>query len=435
MLSMFNSVCARWSVWIREQREIKHFLIHWVGSLVVLFFPYCALYVLGWHPLPLMRVLISMALLGAVFTLLIEFDREKSDLENHVGPDSARTHKNHVEPEMETSPDNRATLDRGSAQKNGVLSQAIVDLFVRRQSLLAFFALAAAVSAVAFYYVFTSLFPIQYTPGSGVLVSLPGKTVYYLPIDPMGHLDHGPMGVSEEFDVGGWQNTNIFLQKDEWFSFELSGRVSPGALRIYPVPPDESEPAWPFTGPEGYRPDWYGSINAKRKWYIDCDFRRDRGLTVMGVPHNTVVGIIMPDTRPLRAIDKRDQYQQSAEEEECPDNFVVPGYDLVNKLPSEEIPYLIDFSCDPKLYPGEYQAKRSGLLWVEINDADGARSDDAGFFFLKLTKHLGGLHSESSEQCNGSFPQYVPPQPEPAGTSKYGLELVEMLFPIDPRNH
>jgi hypothetical protein len=72
---------------------------------------------------------------------------------------------------------------------------------------------------------------------------------------------------------------------------------------------------WPFTGPEGYDvhdPKWYDTMREQdlkhcakrhqndRKRKMKCDerapqnFKQDTGLTVQGVAHNRVVGIILP---------------------------------------------------------------------------------------------------------------------------------------------
>jgi hypothetical protein len=137
----------------------------------------------------------------------------------------------------------------------------VVDLLTNRQPLLFFLAIGIVIAVTGTHYLFTSLVTVRYAGESGVIVSLPGQTVYYLAIDP----------------YESWINTGIQLAKDERFTVELSGRVSPGYLqglerlqtqydelskatsfggRSQVSPPPASTPLarWKFTGPGRIRP-------------------------------------------------------------------------------------------------------------------------------------------------------------------------------------
>jgi hypothetical protein len=352
--------------------KLISFFSLWGVCTTVLFLPRLALGVLGvlgcrW--VQLAQFVGGAAIFGFVLALLLQLDLER---ENSVAEI--------LEP---------------------TLTGLIYELFVRRTSLLAFFALTLGAMILTIYYVSTSLFRPEYEPASGLLVfRLPGETWYYVPISPYGDSE----------DVGGWQNTHIPLQEGDWFSFAVSGSVSPGALSLKNLREIENGVGptdWPFSGPEGYDPNWYPNgtkLVPNPKQYLDHDdFRADAELTVMGMPHNTVVGIIMPNgEKPCRASGNK-AYQRG----KCKKDPNQSGYDLVhNKDKDPEIPYLLNFSCHPADYPGEHQASRRGYLWVEINDADDFRWDDAGFFFFKLTKQAGGFHPESTERCDGSLPDY-----------------------------
>ena len=55
---------------------------------------------------------------------------------------------------------------------------------------------------------------LEYSGESGLLIKLPGQTIYYEPVSPF-----------------GWQNTGIFLREGDEFSVSATGRISPGFLR------------------------------------------------------------------------------------------------------------------------------------------------------------------------------------------------------------
>jgi hypothetical protein len=267
----------------------------------------------------------------------------------------------------------------------------VVDLVANRQPLVLFLAIAVSIAAAGTYYIFTSLVTVQYAGESGVIFSLPGQTVYYLPIDP----------------YESWMSTGIQLAKDERFTVELSGRVSPGYLqgldilqtqynalannavekksggapKITPLPAFTPLPRWPFTGPEGYDRSWYEAESLLEVFkhepvsrFYGKDrapgYKNDNGLTVKGYPHNTVIAMIVRDDEPPPKIAAWN-YQAEAG---------TPGYNS----DSDKDALLI---LSSKRYPIECHAQRAGRLWVVINDSEGYRWDNAGFFFLKLTRY------------------------------------------------
>lgn len=328
------------------------FLTLWGISVAVLFLPYCGLYIMGFQPLPLDRFLAGTAVLGFVFALLLAVDKQTI-----------------------TSRD----------QVEGLTIWGLVhELFVRRKSLLALFLLAAAEIAIGTYYVSISLFSVEYAGESGIMIRLPGHTVYYVPISPYGETE----------DVGGWENTGIPLEKDETFTVEISGSVSPGFLqgldrlqthmrdilnwemkkRTTPEPKAPKIARWDFTGPEGYQPSWYPGGN-NHKSHIIRDYKDDNGLTIKGKTHNTVIGIILPPgQKPQRALGGKNPK---------------PGYDW-----EKDNNNLLLLSA--KVYPCSHTANRAGYLWVAINDADDFRWDNVGFFFLKLTRRPGPFQAFQS---------------------------------------
>lgn len=256
-------------------------------------------------------------------------------------------------------------------------SSLLYILLSERQALLGLAVLTVLGVVIGTYYVLRSLFVVEYT-GSGIQIKLPGQTVYYLPI----------------YSQISWQNTEIVLKKGERVSIELSGQVSPGELQNIEelrkhmesfhewqdagARPEEwakvhQAPTWPYTSPAGYKEEWYGGdtkleilkINPiyKKK---DFFYRDDTLLTVQGLPHNRVLGIIRgfgePRPRDARRGQRAYKWQHWRD-----------GQDLLY-LSSDHYPILIE-------------ANKTGCLWVVINDVDEARWDNRGMFFLKLTKH------------------------------------------------
>ena len=93
------------------------------------------------------------------------------------------------------------------------------------------------------------------------------------------------------------------------------------------------------------------------------DYKVDPGLTVQGLPHNRVVGIIWPHDEPPKS-----------------------SYNYEDEKEKEK---LIDFKVDPP--PGQLKWKKittnqTGVLWVVINDAEVFRWDNGGLYFMKLVK-------------------------------------------------
>lgn len=268
----------------------------------------------------------------------------------------------------------------------------IIDLLTNRQPLFLFLLTGISIAVAGTYYFLTSLVTVQYTGESGVIFSLPGQTVYYLPIDP----------------YESWINTGIQLEKDERFTVELSGRVSPGYLQglttlqqewntllkaneakahrngelaTSPVPAFTPPPRWPFTGPEGYDRLWYevGTMQEVFKHEPVTRFygpgrapgyKNDNGLTVTGYPHNTVIGMILGDDEPPPRVARWDYINETG----------IPGYSSETDRTS-----LLVFSS--RRYPIECHAQRAGRLWVVINDSEGFRWDNVGFFFMKITRY------------------------------------------------
>ena len=261
----------------------------------------------------------------------------------------------------------------GRGQTPGSISGLVYTLLTERQALLTLWLFATAAVAVGAYYLFRSFFAVEYT-GSGIQIRLPGQTVYYMPIYPQ---------IS-------WQKTGIELREGEKVHVELSGYVSPGALQEITElqahmdafvkwqeggsKPEEwhglpQAPTWPYTGPCGYLEEWYGptqklEILEKHPIYKqDYFYRMDDGLTVKGLPHNKVLGIIRTagEPEPRRAVRAQ------------------PAYDWT--VDQERLLYL-----SSERYPLTIEAAKSGELWVVINDVDEARWDNGGMFFLKVTR-------------------------------------------------
>lgn len=251
-------------------------------------------------------------------------------------------------------------------------------LFVKRKPLLALLVLSVAGVGLAVYYVSKSIGVTFETEGSTFSVKLPGQTVYYFPI-------HSQQG---------WQNTGIKLKADQTFKYSITGSVSPGylqdidersrKLREYRMNGEEykeAEPDWPFTGPEGLLAKWYKDIadkdrrncdkahgnneKAKQKCYsvVTKHFDDDTGLTVQGVAHNRVVGIILAGEEPHSAGGGK------------------PGYDYRRRGDTNKL-ILFDGTAPTQLKTAK--ANADGVLWIVINDADVYRWDNAGLFFLKL---------------------------------------------------
>lgn len=257
----------------------------------------------------------------------------------------------------------------------------IYSLLTKRQaifllSILTFF------GAIALIYVIVKTFFTVSYDGAGIQIKFPGQTSYFLPVYPQ----------------MCWQKTGITINKGDQFKVELSGLVSPGGLlsldslreyteSINAIKKDgnnnevgaqiKKPDSWPYSGPCGYDKKWYHGdtqldVLKNHEHYSTPDFyKEDKGLTVMGLTHNTVLGIILNENEesPLEAQTDKPAYKWEGENGR---SLLINGSQLIN-LSSEH-------------YPITIKAKRSGMLWVTINDVDYARWDNTGLFFLKLTK-------------------------------------------------
>lgn len=249
-------------------------------------------------------------------------------------------------------------------------------LLTQRQSLLILTLLMLVVAIIVSYYVVRSLFSVQYE-GTGVQFRLPGQTVFYVPIYPQ----------------CSWQDTHIELREGQTVTVEISGYVSPGALGDLAALQKQKDAVmdwqgrgskleeygeiiqdvtWPYTDAAGYQEEWYKEgtmieILKSNPIYRQPEYyKKDTFLTIMGLPHNRVVGKI---------VDEGEEPPRKATE-------VGPGYDWSKP---EDRDVLLDLSS--KNYPIRLNVKCSGNLWVVINDVESIRWDNGGLFFLKLTRH------------------------------------------------
>jgi hypothetical protein len=244
----------------------------------------------------------------------------------------------------------------------------------RAMALTGLFTIIAALLAA--YYIVRGVLNVRYE-GTGLQIRLPGQTLYHVPIFPQ----------------DSWQNTEIQLHEGDEVSVEISGRVSPGALQgLVKLEAQRTKfqevmkgtmtrqdyyaqlgtIVWPYTGPEGYSPEWYHEPNKQKvlsddPLYQEHDFyRKDPYLTVRGLPHNVVVGMIRGAGEPK---------PRSATLEQ-------PGYDYADPHDQQQL-----ICLSSNRYPIRFEAQRSGELWVVINDVDEVRWDNTGLFFLKVVQH------------------------------------------------
>jgi hypothetical protein len=265
--------------------------------------------------------------------------------------------------------------DAGEAEDVASMTFAglIYVLLTKRRTVLALAVFTAAGSILAAYYFITWLFVVEYQGTSGTLVvRLPGQIVYYRPLHPY-----------------GWENTQIRLKEKQVFEAEITGRVSPGLLQEAnnitryidkqlewrkagapagkePQLPDRLQ--WNFTGPEGYQEAFYEQMKG-----IIPHYTEDSLLTVRGKAHNQVIGVIIPEGGQVCYKNSR-----SVSPCEANDEPRTPGYDASKDA---ELLYFLS----SREYPLRIEARRTGVLWLTINDADGLRFDNAGLFFVKIT--------------------------------------------------
>lgn len=130
---------------------LKIFGKFFFGGVIVLAAGFATLYFLGFHLPPFPRCIGIIASLSVLFSTLLTAD-------------------NKTRPASRSEP---KTFWAG-----------VIDLLTNRQPLLFFLAIGIAIAVAGTYYLVTSFVMVRYTGESGVIVSLPGQTVYYLAIDP-----------------------------------------------------------------------------------------------------------------------------------------------------------------------------------------------------------------------------------------------------------
>ena len=310
--------------------RLRHAITVWAGLFVCASSAYAGVYLLGFtfaRPLVILSVLAAFSLALAIL-LAMDADEQPSK-----GPE------------------------------NITFAGLAYILLVERKSLLALFVFVLVGIGTTAYYAFSALFSVE-SSESGIAIKLAfGRTDHYFPI------------TSQDT----WQNTGLRLKQDVEFSYSIVGRVSPGFLQNIESlnahfrdlkagkKPPRMAPVldWPFTGPNGYSPKWYEGPEKLRA--VTRHYKEDGGLTVKGVPHNKVVGILLEENEgiPRRA------------------DAGVPGYDIEQAATAGPIPFILDY---PE-YPNKMFRKkpnRDGILWVVINDADSYRGDNSGIFFLKI---------------------------------------------------
>jgi hypothetical protein len=241
-------------------------------------------------------------------------------------------------------------------------------MLARRRAAITLGMFVIATSVAGAYYLVLSLFKFEHQGTAGTLVvKLPGETVYYHPLHPY-----------------GWENTHIRLKKDQRYEVEITGQVSPGLLQeadkingyirawqnARGTPPENRPqipdgPTWKFTGPEGYPDSFYAKPYSPH-------YTQDDLLTVRGMRHNAVIGIVVADGEPP-----------------CHKNPVLPTPCEVSKESSAQYDATADggrlYLLSSPRYPIPLDARHTGVLWLNINDAGGLRFDNIGLFFVKIS--------------------------------------------------
>lgn len=252
--------------------------------------------------------------------------------------------------------------------QQSTIASVLHALFSRR-GLFGFVLLALVTVTVLIYYVVVSMSAVEYSGASGITIRLPGQTTHYLPVS----------------SAESWQNTGIKLREGQLAEVTITGRVSPGHLQesgaiadFYkelgkwqanheaweksgegpePPPPEAMHLLWPYSSPEGYPEKFYTSGTRV------THYTQDTGLTVQGMRHNTVIGIIIDEGLEPKSADPKAR---------------TPGY-----VWDRDNDQLINLSRAN--FPHEFRVRKTGELWIVINDADLYRTDNIGSFFVRLT--------------------------------------------------
>jgi hypothetical protein len=275
----------------------------------------------------------------------------------------------------------------------------IYEIFCHRKSLLAFFIVGIGGIIAAIYYMARPFVRVEQEESAGLRIHMLTTIDDYFAINP----------------YEGWQNTKIQLRKGQLFSVNISGQVSPGNMQNFgplqkyidertawdntqPHQPGQTAPIrpemkWPFSDPSGYKDSQYPSscpssdpaqkAPPRTRQGILWNYKCDPGLTVMGLPHNTVIGIILPPTL-LPTIARYDATVQHD----------LPGYEWDNTKNTGTKNALLNLSSEQ--YPLNCKAASDGYLWVTINDADAFRFDNSGEFFMKVTRYPTESQSDRS---------------------------------------
>lgn len=267
------------------------------------------------------------------------------------------------------------------------LPELLYNLMTERPAVMGLGMLMLAITVYIIYNIIGAVLTFDYR-GGGLRIKIPGHAVYYFPVFPQ----------------TSWQPTGILLKENETIEVFMTGRVSPGAMHIDFLKDSKAHmrrfvrwqkkyydnwedreclerwdklearapQGWTYTDPRGYGPKDYECV-ARHPLYgrknpsFPFFYVKDRLLTVTGLPHNVVVGFIKSDDEdvdePRPASGKKHGYEWSKYENDP--RFI--------KLSSEQYPLRVD-------------VRRSGELYVVINDVDAARWDNTGLFLLKITK-------------------------------------------------
>jgi hypothetical protein len=273
-------------------------------------------------------------------------------------------------------------------------------LMAKRKPLLAAWAFGVLGISILTYLLFASLFKVEYSDESGITIRLPGQTIFYYPIHPF-----------------GWQNTGYRMKPGQSYRISLSGQVSPGYLQNISIlerrlatnldcqqgkikgpqcnkkdrgTVDKGQQTWPFSGPAGYTDADYKKVEKIYELPNRINYKTDRGLTVMGLPHNTVIGFIQEDGGSLCIASGPDSEEPCTSHEK--EKGFPPAYEAkeikdfskTQKDPVGQEKTLLNLSSAAKNYQKKISPDKEGVLWVTINDADEARWDNSGLFFLKI---------------------------------------------------